>query len=158
MRDFLLHDNKGRRKLHLVKWNALSRKKKMVVWVLNISVSLMKLFCLSGPGDIQSKMIHFGSLLWWRNMVMLKWYGFLSTLNALMGFLYGEQQWSSIKKSFVKFNGLKVRFWEDNCLYDSPIKARFPNLYALSRAKSSLVANLYVINGSNITLEFTYSF
>ncbi|XP_026410423.1 uncharacterized protein LOC113305622 [Papaver somniferum] len=135
-----------------VKWRALSRRKKF-----------------GGLGIKSLKQINHALLskwIWrfatedsalWRTIVAEK-YGVnvAQWIPKTLECTYGRSVCRSIMKfkssvlKFVKFkvnNGISVRFWDDNWIYDSPIKTCYPNLFALSRAKHISVSEMCVTDG-----------
>ncbi|XP_026411199.1 uncharacterized protein LOC113306484 [Papaver somniferum] len=156
MKDFLCHDNKGRRKLHLVKWLALSRKKKQgELGIKNLKrMNQALLTKWSWRYAVEDESL-------WKSIVEEK-YGSGETIwipkNPTC--IYGRSVWRYImnhNSSFLKFVRFKVndgsmcRFWDDNWIYDSLIKTCYPNLYAQSRSKHSSVAELGFAVGDSVT-------
>lgn len=147
MRNFLWNDIKGHRKLHLVKWDVICRRKRngglgvKKLRIMNYALLVKWLWRFANESEAL-----------WRRIVEEK-YGTdgLDWLSKQPKGTYGVSVWRGImqRKEFFlqnfKFkvnNGHKTRFWEDRWLLDDPLCNVFPHLYAASRFKSQSVATV----------------
>lgn len=90
MRNFLWNDNKGHRKLHLVKWDVIRRRKR------NGGLGVKKLRVMnnalwsSGYGDLPMSLKPYGGKLLMKSMVLIVLIDFQNSQKVLMVFLCGE--------------------------------------------------------------------
>ncbi|XP_026450690.1 uncharacterized protein LOC113350786 [Papaver somniferum] len=155
MRNFLWHDNVGRRKIHLVKWDAICIKKKHGgLGVKNLKIMNQALLCKWSWRFAKEEDAM------WRKIVAEKYgTGDVQWMAKVPNCSYGSSVWRAIMNhnSFflkhVRFkvhSGSLLRFWKDNWLYDTPIKDCYPHLYNVSRSKNHKVDEMGVTEENGV--------
>ncbi|XP_026433399.1 uncharacterized protein LOC113330800 [Papaver somniferum] len=144
MRKFLLSDNKGKKKIHHVKWEALCKKNRFG----GLGIKNLKLVNQSLLSKWSWRYATEEDVLW--KQIIDEKYGVGDPLwcPKIPKCTYGRSFWRAIMNTnscflkHVRFkvnDGVQLRFWHDNWLYEKPIKTVFPALFRLSRAKNSTV-------------------
>ncbi|XP_026452112.1 uncharacterized protein LOC113352514 [Papaver somniferum] len=123
MRNYLWSDNKGKNKVHLVKWPTLNKRRKF--------------------GGLSIK-----SLQKMNKALLNKWHWrFAKEKEVLWSKVVNIGCTGRYSRSHVKFkvnSGKRISFWMDQWLFDVPLSLKFPNLYTISRAKTKCISDVYM--------------
>jgi hypothetical protein len=103
----------------------------------------------------------------WRQVVMVKYGALEGTRTSKMPTgTYGVGLWKFIRSGWDKFSRMlkfevgdvtRVRFWDDVCCTDGPLKSAYPELFRIARAKDAFVADNFHCRGGSIHWEVTFS-
>ncbi|XP_026417438.1 uncharacterized protein LOC113312920 [Papaver somniferum] len=155
IRDFLWHEKKGRRKMHLVKWPALYKRRKFGgLGIKSIKKTNQDLLTKWHWRYATEKEVL------WREIVAEK-YGSetMNWFSKIPKCSYGKSVWkgimqcNSIFRSHVKFkakSGRTIKFWLDRWLLDEPLCLKYPNLFSVSKTKNNSIAEIFQENQWNL--------
>lgn len=139
---------KGKKKLHLVKWPDVGKRRKFG----GLGVKSLRKMNKALLSKWQWRFAIEKTALW-RSIIAekygteaLNWFSKYPTVTYGRSLWKGIMKCSSIFRSHIRFKvnyGTGTRFWMDNWLTDEPLHSKYPNLFVVSREKNLTVAEVY---------------
>ncbi|XP_026399408.1 uncharacterized protein LOC113295273 [Papaver somniferum] len=151
MSNFLWNDNKGKKKMKLVKWPAFCRRRKFgglgvkKIKTMNKALLTKWLWRFSTEDNVL-----------WKDIIdekygveQLGWFSKIPKITYERSLWKGIMNCSAIFKNHIKFkvnSSRNTSFWKDRWLLDIPLCLKFPHMFAISRSKDLTVAEVFNVN------------